>query len=123
MTEDNNSNNQRNQQRYSIKSGAFALLTSNDQEILGSIKDISRNGLCLTHIDEHDDFNGSRITINLISEKKCFENFPCRIIWNKKEEGGFRTAMIKMRCRGIKFEDLEPDKEQELYQFIDALKL
>jgi hypothetical protein len=111
----------RKHKRYNIKSGAFALLKSDEFEILGSIKDISTGGLCLSHIDENKKLNGSEITVNLISENKCYENFPGRNVWNNEEDGGFMAAMVKMRRRGLKFEYLNPDKELELQKFIDAL--
>jgi hypothetical protein len=111
----------REHKRYNINSGAFALLKTNELEILGSIKDISTGGLCLSHIDENKKLNGSKITINLICDDNCFEDFIGRNIWNVEEDGGFMAAMVKMRRRGLKFEHLSPDKELELQKFIDAL--
>jgi hypothetical protein len=112
----------REHKRYNINSGAFVLLKSEEVEILGSIKDISSGGLSMSHIDENKEFNGSdKISINLISEDLCCENFSIRTIWNSVEDGGFMAAMVKMRRRGVKFEHLNPDKEIELKKFIDAL--
>jgi len=121
MSKDDQSQNNRNHKRYNIKSGAFALLKSDEVEILGSIKDISVGGLCLSHIDECEEFNGSEIKVNLISEKDCYENFPSKAIWNKQEDGGFMAAMVKMRRRGIQFEHLTPEKQIQLNEFIDLL--
>ena len=116
-----NSHVKREHKRYNINSGAFVLLKSEEVEILGSIKDISSGGLSMSHIDENKELNGSKISVNLISEDICYENFSSRTIWNSVEDGGFMAAMVKMRRRGVKFEHLNPDKEIELKKFIDAL--
>ena len=117
-----NSHVKREHKRYNINSGAFVLLKSKEVEILGSIKDISSGGLSMSHIDENKEFNGSdKISVNLISENTCCENFSSRTIWNSVEDGGFMAAMVKMRRRGVKFENLSSDKEIELKKFIDAL--
>lgn len=117
-----NSQVKREHKRYNINSGAFVLLKSEEVEILGSIKDISSGGLSMSHIDENKEFNGSdKISVNLISENTCCENFSSRTIWNSVEDGGFMAAMVKMRRRGVKFEHLNSEKEIELKKFIDAL--
>ena len=113
------SQDNREHKRYNINSGAFVLLKSEEVEILGSIKDISSSGFCMSHIDENKKFNGSgKISVNLISEDICYENFSSKSIWNNVEDGGFMAAMVKMRRRGVKFEHLNPDKEIELKKFI-----
>ena len=111
----------REHKRYNINSSAFVLLKSEEVEILGSIKDISSGGLSMSHIDENKELNGSKISINLISEDICYENFSSRTIWNSVEDGGFMAAMVKMRRRGVKFEHLNSDKKIKLKKFIDAL--
>ena len=121
MSKEDHSQNNRNHKRYNIKSGAFALLKSDTVEVLGSIKDISVGGLCLSHIDENEELKGPEITVNLISEKNCFENFPSKAIWNKQEDGAFMAAMVKMRRRGIQFEQLTAEKQLQLSEFIDTL--
>ena len=80
----------RQHKRYEIAGGGFALLQLNDEEVLGSIKDISTGGLSLSHIDNNEETNGlPSIDINLISKKTCYEHFTGRNIWGKKESGGF----------------------------------
>jgi hypothetical protein len=81
MSKNDEKKEQRQNKRYDIKSGAFALLKSDDMEILGSIQDISSGGISFSHVDEHKEINEpSRLTVNLISKKICYENFPSRNI-------------------------------------------
>jgi hypothetical protein len=115
--------NERKHKRYDIASGAFALLKWNGTEVLGSIKDISRGGLSLSHIDGDEDLEAlARITVNLISDKFCYENFIGRSIWSKKEEGAFTTAMVKMKRCGIEFGQNNEEKQLQLKEFIDSHK-
>jgi len=113
----------RQHKRYDISSGAFALLKWNGSEVLGSIKDISTGGLCLSHIDDNEDLEAlSRITVKLISEKICYENFIGRNIWSTNEEDDFTTAMVKMKRRGIEFGRLNDELQLQLKEFIDTLE-
>ena len=112
----------RQHKRYTISAGAFALVKWNGSEILGAIKDISAGGLSLYHIDGNEALeNLSKVTINLISGKTCHENFTGRTIWNQKEEGGFTTPMVKMKRRGIMFEQHNSAMQLELQNFIGSL--
>ncbi len=114
---------ERKHKRYDIASGAFALLKWNGAEVLGSIKDISRGGLSLSHIDDDENLEAlARITVNLISEKVCYENFIGRSIWSKKKEGAFTTAMVKMKLCGIEFGQIDEEKQLQLKEFIDSHK-
>ncbi len=121
MTEKDDYQEQRRHKRYSINSGAFALLKSDDIEILGSIKDVSSGGICLAHIDENLELKGDKITVNLISEDTCYENFPSKKIWDREEEGGFIAAMVKMKRRGVQFGQLSKEKQLQLDDFIKAM--
>jgi len=122
MTTEDQDKNRRQHKRYDISSGAFALLKWNGSEVLGSIKDISTGGLCLSHLDENQNLDSlSRITINLISEKICCENFIGRNIWSTKDEGGFTTAMVRMKRRGIEFGQLNDELQLQLKDFINSL--
>jgi len=112
----------RQYKRYDISSGAFALLKWNGSEVLGSIKDISAGGLSLAHINENEDLKDlSKVTINLISEKICRENFAGRNIWSTNEENGFSMAMVKMKRRGIEFQGLSSNMQLQLEEFISSL--
>jgi hypothetical protein len=121
MTEKDDDQEQRRHKRYNIKSGAFALLKSNDMEILGSIKDVSNGGICIAHIDENQELKGAKITVNLISDDTCYEDFPSKKIWDREEEGGFIAAMIKMKRRGVQFEQLSKEKQLQLDDFIKTM--
>jgi hypothetical protein len=121
MTEKDDDQEQRRHKRYNIKSGAFALLKSNDLEILGSIKDISSHGICLAHIDENQELKDDKITVNLITEDACYEDFPSKNIWDREEEGGFIAAMVKMKRRGVRFEELSKEKQLQLDDFIETM--
>ena len=113
----------RQHKRYDISSGAFALLKWNGSEVLGSIKDISTGGLCLSHIDDNEDLEAlSRIRVKLISEKICYENFIGRNIWSTNEEDDFTTAMVKMKRRGIEFGRLNDELQLQLKEFINTLE-
>jgi len=123
MSSKENSQEQRRYKRHSTKSGAFALLKSGDLEILGSVKDISSDGICLTHIDENREFNDSpSITVNLITENIYYENFPSKNLWAIEEEGKFVAARVKMRRRGIQFTELTQEKQLQLDEFIKTTK-
>ena len=123
MTSMTTGKDRRQHERYDIASGGFALLQSNETEVLGSIKDISAGGLSLSHIDENEDIhNFSRITINLISEKTCYEHFTGKNIWSKRERGGFTATSVKMKQCGIEFEQLNNEMQLQLNEFIDSLK-
>ena len=114
----------RQHRRYEIASGGFALLQANDREVLGSIKNISAGGLSLSHIDDNVQIDElSRISINLISEKTYSRQLRGRNLWSKKEDGDFATSMVKMKCRGIKFEQLDNEMRIQLDQFIDSLNI
>ena len=113
----------RQHERYDIASGGFALLRSDNKEVLGSIKDISTGGFRLSHIDDNEDIgNFSRITINLISGKNCYEQFNGRSIWSKRERGGFTATLVKMKQCGIEFEQLNNEMQLQLDEFINSLK-
>jgi hypothetical protein len=114
----------RQHKRYDIDSGGFALIRSNGTEVLGSIKDISAEGLSLTHIDDCADIAElSSLTICLISEESCLEEFcDGRSIWSKREENDFSDAKVKMRCCGVEFEQLNNEKQIQLNQFIDTFQ-
>ena len=112
----------REHRRYEIASGGFALLQANDTEVLGSINNISTGGLSLSHIDDYVQIDElSRISINLISEKNYNRQLHGRNLWSKKENGEFATSMVKMKCRGIKFEQLDDKMRVQLDEFIDSL--
>jgi hypothetical protein len=119
---DFNSNRKRQYKRYNITSGGFALLQFDDTEVLGSIKDISAGGLSLSHIDDNVEINElSRISINLISERSCNKQLHGRNLWSKKEDGAFTTSMVKMKRRGVEFEQLDNKMLIQLSEFIDTL--
>jgi hypothetical protein len=112
----------RQYKRYNITSGGFALLQFDDTEVLGSIKDISAGGLSLSHIDDNVEINElSRISINLISERSCNKQLHGRNLWSKKEDGAFTTSMVKMKRRGVEFEQLDNKMLIQLSEFIDTL--
>jgi len=114
----------RQHKRYDIASGGFALLRSNGTEVLGLIKDISTGGLSLSHIDDNREINElSRVAIKLISKKNCYERFSGRSIWSKKEEGNFATATVKMKHRGVEFEQLNNEMQLQLNEFITSLEI
>jgi len=122
MTSITSGKNRRQHERYDIASVGFALLQTNDTEVLGSIKDISTGGLSLSHIGDNEELSElSKISIYLIAEKTCYEQFSGRNIWSKKEESGLMTAMVKMTRRGIEFEQLNNEMRTESYQFIGSL--
>ena len=122
MTQEQQEKDQRQHKRYDISNSAFALLKWNGSEVLGSIKDISTGGLCLSHIDENENLEAlSKVTVKLISEKICYENFVGRSIWSAKEEGGFTSAMVRMKRRGIEFGQLNDELQLQLKDFIASL--
>ena len=115
--------NERKHKRYNLASDAFALLKWNGAEVLGSIIDISKGGLSVSHIDNNEDLEAlARITVNLISEKVCCENFIGRSIWIKKEEGAFTSARVQMKQCGIEFGQINEENQVQLKEFIDSLK-
>ena len=115
-------NNRRKHKRYNIGNGGFALLRNHGKEVLGSIRDISSGGLCLSYMDEEDTIdNNSRITINLVAENIYYEKYSGRSIWSQKEKDGFSTALVKMKSRGIQFEHLSEKMQAQLNKFIDWL--
>ena len=121
MTPEKQGIERRQHKRYDVASGAFALLKWNDSELLGSIKDISTGGLCLSHIDNNEDLKApSKLIVNLISDKNCYENFIGRNIWSLKEEGGFTTARVNMRCCGLEFWQLNEEGQLQIEEFISS---
>lgn len=113
--------NKREHNRHIIQNDVFVLLRQNDFEILGSIQDISDGGLCLFHIDENEVIDdNSLLSIQLISDKVS-EQFNGKSVWSKKEEGGFATALVKMKHRGIKFEKLNEKMQAQLEEFIEYM--
>ena len=114
----------RQNSRYEIASGGFALLQFNGTEVLGSIKNISAEGLSLSHVDDNVQIDElSRISINLISEKTYTRQLRGRNLWSKKEDSDFATSIVKMKCRGIKFEQLDNNMRVQLGEFIDTLSI
>ena len=74
------------------------------------------------HINENEDLKDlSKVTINLISEKICRENFAGKNIWSTNEENGFSMAMVKMKRRGIEFQGLSSNMQLQLEEFISSL--
>ena len=114
----------RQHRRYDIDSGGFALIRSDDTEVLGSIKNISTGGLSMSHIDGCEEIAElSTIAINLISDKHCAEKFNGKNIWSKREEGDFASSRIKMKCCGIAFEQLNNETLDQLNDFISTLNI
>ena len=112
----------RQHKRYDVASGGFALVQFNGTEVLGSIKDISNGGLSLSHIDDNVEIiELCGISINLISETSYTRQLRGRNLWSKKEDSDFATSMVKMKCRGIKFEQLDNNMRIQLGEFIDTL--
>ena len=112
----------RQYKRYDIASGGFALLKANDTEVLGSIKDISAGGLSLSHIEDNEEINELSIfSINLISEKNSIKQLNGRSLWSEREENFFATSIVKMKRRGIEFEQLNNEKRAQLNEFISSL--
>ena len=112
----------REHERYDVDSGGFALIRSDDTEVLGSIKDISAGGLSLSHIDDCGNIPElSALAIDLISEKLCAEHFNGQSIWSKSVEDDFSTAMVKMKCCGIQFGQLDTELRLQLNNFIESL--
>ncbi|MHC4930246.1 MAG: PilZ domain-containing protein, partial [Planctomycetota bacterium] len=88
----------------------------------GTIKNISAGGLGLSHIDNCEEITElSSLYINLISEKLYSEKIQCRSIWSSKEEGGFTTSRVHIRCSGIAFEQLNNKMRAQLNEFITSL--
>lgn len=113
----------RQHERYDVVNGSFALLQSQDLEVLGSIRDISAGGLRLSHLDDNEKLTDhSRLDINLISGKINAEKLNGRAVWHKKEESAFATTMVKMKCCGIAFEDLTGEMQTQLSEFIASLR-
>ena len=110
MTSSETCRDRRQHRRYDIDSGGFAMIRSGDTEVLGSIKDISAGGLSLSHIDDCNEIaEHSSLAINLVSEKLYAEKIPGKSIWSSKEEDGFTTSRVNMRCCGIAFEQLNSE--------------
>ena len=122
MTSTETMKDRRQHRRYDLDSGGFALIRSDDTEILGSIKNISTGGLSLSHIDDCEGLAElSRLAINLISEKLYAQEFKGRSVWNSNEESGFSTSRVNMRCCGIAFEQLNSEMRTQLNEFITSL--
>ena len=114
----------REHERYEVDSGGFALIRSDDTEVLGSIQDISAGGLSLSHIDDSGNIPElSSLAIDLISEKLCAEHFNGKSIWSKSVEDEVSTAMVKMKCCGIQFEQLDNELRLQLLNFIESLSI
>ena len=122
MTSTETYRDRRQHKRYTLDSGGFALIHANDTEVLGTIKNISAGGLSLSHIDDCEEIaEHSSLAINLISEKLYAEQIPGKSIWSSKEEGGFTTSRVNMRCCGIAFEQLNSEMRAQLNEFITSL--
>jgi hypothetical protein len=122
MTSTETMKDRRQHRRYDPDSGGFALIRSDDTEVLGSIKNISAGGLSLSHIDDCQEVAElSSLAINLISEKLYAQEFKGKSIWNSNEEASFSTSRVNMKCCGIAFEQLNNEMQTQLNQFITAL--
>ena len=122
MTSTETMKDRRQHKRYALDSGGFALIQANDTEVLGSIKDISAGGLSLSHIDNCEEITELlSLHISLISEKLYAEKIQGWSIWSSKEEGGFTTSRVNMRCCGIAFEQLNNEMRAQLNEFITSL--
>jgi hypothetical protein len=122
MTSTETYRDRRQHKRYTLDSGGFALIHANDTEVLGTIKNISAGGLSLSHIDDCEEIaEHSSLAINLISEKLYAEQILSKSIWSSKEEGGFTTSRVNMKCCGIAFEQLNNEIRDQLNEFITSL--
>ncbi len=65
----------------------------------------------------------SSIAINLISDKHCAEKFNGINIWSYREEDGFASSRVKMKCCGVAFEQLNNEMRDQLNEFITSLNL
>jgi c-di-GMP-binding flagellar brake protein YcgR len=116
------SNNRRVHKRYSLDGGGFALIQTDNAEIVGSIRDISAGGICVTHINGDTSIpEHAPLVINLISENAYNDKFRGVSRWSCKEEGGFSTSMVNMKRCGIQFENLSNKMQDRLNTFIDTL--
>ena len=112
----------RQHKRYALDSRGFALIQANDTEVLGTIKNISAGGLSLSYIDNCEEIiELTSLHINLSSENIYAEKIQSRSIWTSKEEGGFTTSRVHMRCCGIAFEQLNNEMRAQLNEFITSL--
>ena len=90
--------------------------------VLDTIKNISAGGFSLTYIDNCEEIiELLSLHINLISENIYAEKIKSRSIWTSKEEGGFTTSRVLMRCCGIAFEQLNNEMRAQLNELITSL--
>jgi len=109
----------RNCQRFRVRAGAIAAL--NDSK-LGSITDISRDGLAFRYIDfgyEDKEECLQSPTVSIVNDAGfALHDVPCRIITDDCSQPEYSFSTIRMnKCR-LQFVDLTPEQQVQLDYFI-----
>jgi len=113
----------RSHQRYQVKEGAYAAITS-DYNIIGLIKDISKGGLSFQYVANGKKLNGL-LTVDIFSNGKSFylKAMPIKTITDFYVDNKvpFSTIMLRQCCG--KFADLTDKQISQLDHFIKSYTL
>jgi len=109
----------RSYHRFRVRAGAIAAL--NDSK-LGSITDISRDGLAFRYIDfgyEDQEKCLESQTVSIVNDAGfALHDVPCRIITDDYSQPEYSFSTLRMnKCR-LQFVDLTPEQQAQLDYFI-----
>ena len=109
----------RNCHRFRVRPGAIAAL--NDSK-LGSITDISRDGLAFRYIDFGSEDEKECLespTVSIVNDAGfALHDVPCRIITDDYSQPEYSFSTLRMnKCR-LQFVDLTPEQQAQLDYFI-----
>jgi hypothetical protein len=109
----------RNYHRFRVRAGAIAAL--NDSK-LGSITDISRDGLAFRYIDFGSEDKEECLespTVSIVNDAGfALHDVPCKIITDDNSQPEYSFSTLRMnKCR-LQFVNLTPEQQAQLDYFI-----
>jgi len=106
------------EKEYQVRGDAFVLLKSNGTNLVGSMREISLNGLSFHYIGREGPLNDEGELAICSSGKDFFlYHVPCRILFDSKVYKN-HPSPISMRCCGVRFGKLESKHTTEIEYFI-----
>jgi hypothetical protein len=118
MNSRNELGERRNQKRFRVLEGAFAVFRPQFTK-LGQITDISRGGLALRYPITGNHSKGSfELDIFLSGNGFCLERVPIKTVSDIQMAKRFSTSSIPMRRCGVQFGELTKSQISQLEYFI-----
>ncbi|OGQ99290.1 MAG: hypothetical protein A2521_13770 [Deltaproteobacteria bacterium RIFOXYD12_FULL_57_12] len=112
---------QRKTSRFSSKGGVVAVLMSETGKLVGSLVDISQDGIRFNYIDLDKELHEtSRLRLNLRRDTTHVDNIPCRLVWDRATAPKSPFNVVQMRERAVQFDKAPADLFAMLRDLIES---